>query len=95
MMPTSILLRRLRLVQPVAWNAACPNCTKLRALFLASTRSGPLLYCDSCAVQSIVAASGLELSDLYPPHRVEAWKLGASHLPHSARLMHEWLKNGD
>ncbi len=76
-MSTGALLSRLnkvRLVGQARWLACCPaHDDKRPSLSIRQLDDGRLLvHCfGGCDVESVIAASGLEMSDLYPPREVD------------------------
>ena len=66
-------LTKVRQRQPGQWSACCPaHADKGPSLSVRETPEGAvLLYCFAgCSVGAVVAALGLDMSDLFPPRHV-------------------------
>lgn len=66
-------LTKVRQRQPCQWSACCPAHTdKGPSLSVRETPEGAvLLYCFAgCSVSAVVAALGLDMSELFPPRQV-------------------------
>jgi len=90
-MSADILLAKLNKVKragPGRWMACCPACAdKHPSLSIRETDDGRILVHDfsgGCSAAEIVAAAGLELSDLFPPRNDGHHRSGPERRPFPA-----------